>query len=161
MPQGPPPLYGGHGHDGSALGSPSQSKKYEGIDEYTGIMPVVEKIAEIGARCVLDHPRAHFTAQEIQKMTAADGIYAGIFGYPTLPDVMKAPVMDPRATQELIEVIGPERCIIASDEGQPLAPSAVETMRLLVRLMLCYGLSPAAVRPMVADNPRRLLYLDA
>jgi hypothetical protein len=145
---------------GITLGSPSQSKKYGGIDEYTGIMPVVEKIAEIGARCVLDHPLAHFTPEEIAGMTAADGIYAGIFGYPTLPDVMKAPVMDPRATRELVELIGPERCILASDEGQPLAPSAVETMRILVRLMLCYGLTPDQVRLMVVDNPRRLLYLD-
>ena len=146
---------------GITLGSPSQSKKYEGIDEYVGIMPVVEKIAELSARCVLDHPLAHFTPQEIQKMTAADGIYAGIFGYPTLPDVMKAPVMDPRATQRLIELIGPERCIIASDEGQLLAPTAVETLRILVRLMLCYGLSPEQIRLMLVNNSRRLLYLDA
>lgn len=146
---------------GITLGSPSQSKKYEGIDEQVGIMPVVEKIAEIGARCVLDHPLAHFTPKEIQEMTATDGIYAGIFGYPTLPDVMKAPVMDPRATQELVELIGPERCIIASDEGQLLAATAVETMRILVRLMLCYGLSREQIRLMVVANPRRLLYLDA
>lgn len=90
----------------------------------------------------------------------ADGIYAGIFGYPTLPDVVKNPVMDPRATQQLIELIGPERCIIASDEGQVLAPTAVESMRILVRLMLCYGLAPEQVRLMVVNNPRRLLYLD-
>jgi hypothetical protein len=146
---------------GITLGSPSQSKKYEGIDEYVGIMPVVEKIAEIGVRGVLDHPLAHFTPKEIQEMTATDGIYAGIFGYPTLPDVMKAPVVDPRATQELIELIGPERCIIASDEGQLLAATAVETMRILVRLMLCYGLSREQIRLMVVANPRRLLYLDA
>ncbi len=145
---------------GITLGSPSQSKKYAGLDEHVGIMPVVEKIAEVGARCVLDHPLAHFTPREIQAMTAADGIYAGIFGYPTLPDVMKAPVMDPRATRELVELIGPERCILASDEGQPLAPSAVATMRILVRLMLSYGLRPDEVRRMVVDNPRRLLSLD-
>ena len=68
--------------------------------------------------------------------------------------------MDPRATQALVELIGPERCILASDEGQPLAPSAVGTMRILVRLMLAYGLPPDRVRLMVADNPRRLLSLD-
>jgi hypothetical protein len=141
------------------MGSPSQSKKYEGIDEYAGIMPVVEKIAEIGARCVLDHPAAHFTPKEIQQMTAADGIYAGIFGYPTLPDPMKAPVTDPRSTKELIELIGPERCIIASDEGQLLMPSAVETMRIMVRLMLSYGFEAEQVRLMVVDNPRDLLQL--
>jgi hypothetical protein len=73
---------------------------------------------------------------------------------------MKAPVVDPRATQELIELIGPERCIIASDEGQVLAPTAVETMRILVRLMLCYDLGPEQIRLMVVNNPRRLLYLD-
>jgi hypothetical protein len=145
---------------GITLGSPSQSKKYQGMDEYAGIMPVVEKIAELGARCVLDHPQAHFTAEEIERMTAAEGIYAGIFGYPTLPDVMKAPIVDPRATQALVERLGPARCILASDEGQLLAPSAVETMRLLVRLMLCYGLTADQVRVMVVANPRALLYLD-
>lgn len=146
---------------GITLGSPSQSKKYGGIDEYAGIMPVVEKIAEVGARCVLDHPLAHFTPEETRRMTQAPGIYAGIFGYPTLPDVMKAPVVDPRTTQALVELIGPERCILASDEGQVLAASAVETMRLLVRLLLCYGLTPAQARLTVVDNPRRLLWLDA
>ena len=145
---------------GITLGSPSQSKKYAGMDEYLGIMPVVEKIAEVGARCVLDHPLAHFTPEETRRMTEAPGIYAGVFGYPTLPDVMKAPVVDPRTTQALVELIGPERCILASDEGQLLAATAVETMRILVRLMLCYGLSAEQVRPMVVDNPRRLLWLD-
>jgi hypothetical protein len=109
---------------------------------------------------VLDHPLAHFTPEETRRMVEAPGIYAGIFGYPTLPDVMKAPVVDPRTTRALVELVGPGKCILASDEGQVLAPGAVETMRLLVRLMLCYGLAPEEVRPMVVDNPRRLLGLD-
>ncbi len=85
----------------------------------------------------------------------------GRFCYPSLPSMSKAPIVDPRRTQEVLERVGPERCIVASDVGMLLDPTAVEALRLMVRLLLVLGLAPDQIDLMLKQNPARLIGLTA
>ncbi len=144
---------------GLNLGAPSHSKKYRGTDDFAGLAPLVERVAVLGARAVLDHPLSSFTAAQIAEL-AQGGAYVGLFCYPSLPSVIKAPVVDPRRTLEVLERIGPERCIIASDVGMLLEPTAVDALRVMIRLLLVLGLTPGQIDPMLKMNPARLIGLD-
>lgn len=144
---------------GINLGAPSHSRKYGAVDDFAGLLPVVERINVLGARAVLDHPLSSFTAAQIAEL-AQGGVWAGLFCYPSIPSVIKAPVADPRRTLEVLERIGPERCIIASDVGMLLEPTAVDALRLMVRLLLALGLGAEQIDPMLKTNPARLIGLD-
>ncbi len=144
---------------GLNLGAPSHSKKYGEVDDFAALAPVVERIEVLGARAVLDHPLSSFTVAQTAEL-AQGGLFAGLFCYPSLPSVIKAPVVDPRRTLELVRRLGPERCIIASDVGMLLEPTAVEALRLMIRLLMALGLPPADIAPMLKTNPARLIGLD-
>jgi hypothetical protein len=60
-----------------------------------------------------------------------------------------------------IQAIGPERCLLSSDGGDPILPNSVECMRLMAATMEAYGVSREAVHLMAAVNPGRLLGLSA
>jgi hypothetical protein len=146
---------------GLNLGQPSHSAaRNAGVSDYDGLAPLCERIREIGAKAVLDHPLSSFTAEQTEAL-AGGTIYAGLFCYPSLPSVIKAPVVDPERTLELVRRLGAERCLIASDVGMLLEPTALEAYRLMVRLLLVMGLSEAEVDVMLKDNPADLLSLPA
>jgi hypothetical protein len=141
------------------IGPPNHSAAYNGIDDYEGMAPLVEAAAEIGIGATLDHPLSSFDVDEIERLTP-DGIYAGLFCYPSLPSIIKAPVSDPDETLELLRRIGPERCIVASDVGTLLEPSTLESLRLMIRFLLGIGQSARDVDVMLKLNPARLLGLE-
>lgn len=142
------------------LGQPSHSAaKNPGLSDYDGLAPLCERIREIGARAVLDHPLSSFTADQIEALSGGS-IYAGLFCYPTLPSVIKAPVVDPERTLELVRRLGPQRCLIASDVGMLLEPTQLEAYRLMIRLLIVLGFSETDVSVMIKDNPAHLLGLD-
>jgi predicted metal-dependent TIM-barrel fold hydrolase len=70
------------------------------------------------------------------------------------------PVADPMETVRVIQEIGPERCVIASDFGQVLHVNSVDGVRIFVRALLGFGVKPADVRTMIRDNPAKLMWLD-
>lgn len=144
---------------GINLGAPSHSRKYADLDDYAGLAPVVERIRVLGARAVLDHPLSSLTVEQTAEL-AQDGVYAGLFCYPSLPSVIKAPVVDPALTHALIQRVGPERCIVASDVGMLLEPTALEALRLMIRLLMVLGLSARDIDPMLKLNPARLIGLE-
>lgn len=144
---------------GLNLGAPSHSRKYGGMDDYAGLAPLVERIGVLGAAAVLDHPLSSFTVDQIAEL-AAGGVYAGLFCYPSLPSVIKAPVVDPARTRELVERVGAERCIIASDVGMLLEPTALEALRLMIRLLLVLGFGQRDLELMLRVNPARVIGLD-
>ena len=145
---------------GLNLGQPSHSKaKNAGLDDYEGLAPLVERIRELGAKAVLDHPLSSFNAEQIEALSGGT-VFAGLYCYPTLPSVIKAPVVDPERTLELVKRIGAERCIIASDVGMLLEPKQLDALRLMIRLLLVMGLSKDDVALMVRTNPAHLISLD-
>lgn len=63
------------------------------------------------------------------------------------------------ATVEWIRRIGPDRCAIATDAGNPFYPIAPELLRAFLQNLYAAGVPAADLRMMVADNPRQLLNL--
>jgi len=142
------------------LGQPSHSAaKNAGVSDYDGLAPLCERIRALGVKAVLDHPLSSFNADQIEALSGGS-IYAGLFCYPTLPSVIKAPVVDPARTLELVKRLGPQRCLIASDVGMMLEPTALEAYRLMIRLLLVLGFSEADVSVMIKENPAALLGLN-
>lgn len=144
---------------GLNLGAPSHSRKYGDADDFAALLPLVERIGVVGARAVLDHPLSSFTVEQIAALVDC-GVYAGLFCYPSLPSVIKAPVVDPERTLALVRRVGPERCIVASDVGMLLEPTALDALRMMIRLLLVLGLTPTDIGPMLRTNPARLIGLD-
>ena len=146
---------------GLNLGQPSHSKeKNAGISDYDGLMPIVERVEALGTRAVLDHPLSSFNLDQIEALMG-DTIHVGLFAYPSLPSVIKAPVVDPERTLEAVQRLGARRCLVATDVGMLLEPTALEAFRMMIRLLLVLGIPPEDVAPMVRDNPAHLLGLPA
>lgn len=136
---------------------PNHSAKYGGADDYPIVETLVECMGKLGARVLLDQPISAYTVDQIVHLTSC-GAYAGIFCYPTIPDVIKAPVTDPDLTKTVIDAVGVERCVLGSDKGYMLEPDAIQAMRLLLRLLLVWGYSEEQIRTMAAVNASRLLF---
>jgi len=69
-------------------------------------------------------------------------------------------VADPMETIRTIKAIGPERCIIGSDFGQVLHMDAIDGMRVFIRALLGFGITPQQIKVMLKDNPAKLMWLD-
>ncbi|MDR7481159.1 MAG: DUF6282 family protein [Armatimonadota bacterium] len=135
---------------------PNHSVKQD-QDDFEGTLPLVEAIADAGARALLDHPVSAFTIDQTVRLVEF-GVYAGVFCYPVIPTVAKAPAVDPDLVYDMIRAVGPERCVIGSDMGHILEPDAVSALRLLVRLLLAFALTDEQITRMCKTNPERLLF---
>lgn len=136
---------------------PNHSAKYRGADDYPVVATLVECMGKHGAKVLLDQPISAYTVAQIKSLTSC-GAYAGIFCYPTIPDVIKAPVTDPDLTKQVIDTVGVECCVLGSDKGYLLEPDAVQAMRLMLRLLMVWGYSDEQIRRMAAENGARLLF---
>lgn len=136
---------------------PNHSSKYRGAEDFPVVATLVECMGKHGAKVLLDQPISAYTVEQIVQLTSC-GAYAGIFCYPTIPDVIKAPVTDPDLTKEVIDAVGVERCVLGSDKGYLLEPDAVQAMRMLLRLLLVWGYSEDQIRCMASENGARLLF---
>ncbi|MCH8076403.1 MAG: hypothetical protein IIC64_11340 [SAR324 cluster bacterium] len=145
---------------GLNLGQPSHSRAAnEGLGDYEGLAPLAAMVAEIGAKAVLDHPLSSFTTEQIVSLMS-EKIFAGLFCYPSLPSVAKAPVVDPERTHELVRRLGPGKCLVASDVGMLLEATQLEAMRMMARLLLVLDCSHADLDLMMKINPAILLGLE-
>ena len=119
------------------------------------LLPLAQAAKEVGARAILDHPLLELnklTLDEIREL--AD---LGTYCQPIIPSMCQ-PVVDPFETPCVVDAIGAERCIAASDFGQLLHVDSLAGMRVFIRAML--GISEAALELIFKTNPARLLYLD-
>jgi hypothetical protein len=76
---------------------------------------------------------------------------------PTMPMFVNARIDD---IIEVINRVGPENCVMATDFGQIFHPSPVEGMRMFISSLLAKGMSPEAIEIMVKKNPSKLLGLE-
>lgn len=136
---------------------PNHSAKYGGVEDYPVVAALVECMGRLGAKALLDQPVSAYTVDQIAYLTSC-GAFAGIFCYPTIPDVIKAPVTDPDLTKTIIDRVGVERCVLGSDKGYLLEPNAVDAMRLLLRLLLVWGYSEEQIQRMAVENGAQLLF---
>lgn len=66
-------------------------------------------------------------------------------------------VYPPDELKRQVDAAGPQSSSIGSDLGQVDNPSPVEGFRQMIRLLLGLGYSADEIRPMVRDNPARLV----
>ena len=59
--------------------------------------------------------------------------------------------------KEMIESVGPERAILASDSGQPFNARPPEVLRVFAQCLHENGMSEKDIRRMAVDNPKALL----
>ena len=59
-----------------------------------------------------------------------------------------------------IRKIGPDRCVLTTDFGQPENPPPAEGMRMAIASLLQAGLTAEEITKVVKDNPLRLLSRD-
>jgi len=132
-----------------------------GHTDFKELLPLARKAKELGVRATLDHPLLELNKLLLDEMKElADlGIYVGTYCQPMIPSLYQ-PVADPMETVRTIKEIGPERCIVGSDFGQVLHMDAIDGMRVFIRALLGYGITPAQIKVMLKDNPAKLMWLD-
>jgi hypothetical protein len=132
-----------------------------GHTDFQELLPLAKKAKELGARATLDHPLLELNKLLLDEMKQlADlGVYVGTYCQPMIPSLYQ-PVADPMETIRTMKEIGPDRCIIGSDFGQVLHMDSIDGMRVFIRALLGFGISEAAVRKMLQENPAKLMWLD-
>ena len=132
-----------------------------GHTDFKELLPLAKKAKEIGLRATLDHPLLELNKLLLDEMQElADlGVYVGTYCQPMIPSLYQ-PVADPMETIRTIKAIGPERCIIGSDFGQVLHMDAIDGMRVFIRALLGFGITPQQIKVMLKDNPAKLMWLD-
>ena len=66
---------------------------------------------------------------------------------------------DMEQLDHLIREVGAENIVLATDFGQNIWPPAVEGVRMLISILLFFGIPEADIRLMLTENPERL-YMD-
>ena len=61
---------------------------------------------------------------------------------------------------EGIKRVGAERCVMATDFGQPYNPHPIDGMRQFIKVMQALGINERELEIMVKYNPARLLSLE-
>ena len=132
-----------------------------GHTDFKELLPLAKKAKELGVRATLDHPLLELNKLLLDEMKElADlGVYVGTYCQPMIPSLYQ-PVADPMETIRTIKEIGPERCIIGSDFGQVLHMDAIDGMRVFIRALLGYGITPEQIKIMLKENPAKLMWLD-
>jgi predicted TIM-barrel fold metal-dependent hydrolase len=81
--------------------------------------------------------------------------HLAIFMYPMWPT--KAGI---NGVVEMINAVGPERTILATDLGQIHNPPPWEGLRMFIRVLLEKGISKEALKRMVQNNPAYILGIE-
>jgi hypothetical protein len=111
-------------------------------------------------KILLTHPQWSVNRMSVDQMVEISrmGAYIGLFLYSAFPH-FNNPVADRTEVLEIIERVGPGRCVMATDFGSMLNPPPVEGMKLYIRLLLAMGVSEADIHTMLVTNPSQLLGL--
>jgi hypothetical protein len=68
--------------------------------------------------------------------------------------------IDPANMYKAIRTVGPERCTLSSDAGEPLFPNSVESLRLLRGHMAAFGCTAEEIYTMCTVNPSFIVGLN-
>jgi hypothetical protein len=125
------------------------------------IFALVSAATEVGAKAIVTHPLTkgfgcQCTLQEQQQLASMGAFIEHCF-------VACMPVLgglDPGIMVEHIKAVGVDHCILSSDFGQLVNPSPPEGFRMMIAVMLQFGLSEAEIEMLVKKNVERLLGLE-
>jgi hypothetical protein len=109
-------------------------------------------------KILLTHPQWNVNRMSIEQMVEISkmGAYIGLFLYSAFPH-FNNPECDRTEVKRIIEKVGPEKCVLATDFGSMLNPPPVEGMKLYIRILLAMGFSEADIRTMLVTNGSKLL----
>lgn len=112
-------------------------------------------------KILLTHPQWNVNRMSVDQMAeiAEMGAYIGLFLYSAFPH-FNNPVCDREEVLQIIEKVGPEKCVMATDFGSMLNPPPVEGMKLYIRLLLAMGVDKKDIRKMLVTNPSKLLGIE-
>lgn len=112
-------------------------------------------------KILLTHPQWNVNRMSIDQMTEISkmGANIGLYLYSAFPH-FNNPVCDRTEILKIIEKVGADRCVMATDFGSMLNPPPVEGMKLYIRLLLAMGVPGEDIRMMLVTNPSRLLGIE-
>lgn len=119
------------------------------------ILAVVDEAKAVGARVLVNHVMympacdIDFVAEVVDRGATVElcsVLVGGFWNKLSLDDVVG-----------VIERVGPEAVVLASDGGGIQTPTPHESLRVLADNLIHHGVAEGDVRRMVVDNPRRLL----
>ena len=119
---------------------------------------------EAGASMLMTH------AGSIHGVTVADavkngkelrkcGVYIEVNGNSMLPNMMW-PQVNPNDVLDYLTEMGPDHIIFNTDFGQAMCHHPVEEFKLLVRMMIYFGIPNQDIKTMIQTNPAKYLYLE-
>jgi len=68
--------------------------------------------------------------------------------------------LDPKRVVEGIRRVGADKCIVATDFGQPYSPHPIDGMRQFIKVLQALGITDSEIDTMARRNPARLLGLE-
>lgn len=125
------------------------------------IYALVSAAKEMGVKVTITHPLTkgfgyQCTLEEQRKLVSMGAFIEHCF-------VACMPVLgglDPRIMVEHVKAVGADHCILSSDFGQLTNPSPPEGFRMMIAVMLEFGLSEAEIEMLVKKNVERILGLE-
>lgn len=120
---------------------------------------ITEEAKKYGVKKILlTHPQWNVNRMSIDQMVEISkiGAYIGLYLYSAFPH-FNNPVCDRTEVIKIIEKVGTDKCVMATDFGSMLNPPPVEGMKLYIRLLLAMGIKEKDIRKMLVDNPSKLL----
>lgn len=124
-------------------------------------MVITEEASKRGvSKILLTHPQWNINRMSVEQMAEISkmGAFIGLFLYTAFPH-FNNPTCDRREVLDIIEKVGVDKCVMATDFGSMLNPPPVEGMKLYIRLLLAMGVQEKDIRTMLIDNPTKLLGL--
>jgi hypothetical protein len=109
-------------------------------------------------KILLTHPQWSVNRMSVEQMAEIGkmGAYIGLYLYSAFPH-FNNPTCDRTEVMKIIEKVGPDKCVMATDFGSMLNPPPVEGMKLYIRLLLAMGASETDIRTMLVTNGSHLL----
>jgi len=126
------------------------------------IEALVDLAVSKGAKIMITHPY-HFPREPFEwyKKLTDKGAYLEITAVTAFPmAIHQGRGITLEESKRLIELCGADKCVIASDAGQPFNPWPHEALRLYATQLSNVGVEDADLKTMMIDNPSRLLGLD-
>ena len=109
-------------------------------------------------KILLTHPQWNVNRMSVDQMVEISkmGAYIGLFLYSAFPH-FNNPTCDRTEVIKIIEKVGADKCVMATDFGSMLNPPPVEGMKLYIRILLAMGASEKDIRMMLVTNGSHLL----
>jgi hypothetical protein len=107
---------------------------------------------------IITHPfgSVHLLTLEEAHELAGKGAYIEFLFAHCMPPM----IMSPEKIAGLVKTIGIEHCVLGTDFGQMFNPPPTEGFRMMLTLLLKFGLSEEELRVLVKLNPAKILGLN-